>query len=193
MSTDLMAFLNSIQPETGKRSFMSKAPNGNPNNVTFNPGEEERSIRWVQNECEHGKDVLYTPATFSDRRLAANAVAVKSIWADIDCGRDKNYPSQDAAQTAVNEWTVRTGLHYPQILVNSGYGIHAYWVFKEAITPDQWKYLADNFKRLCIGTGLSVDHSRTTDIASLMRLPGTWNHKYDQKRLVEIIHFDIEG
>ena len=83
-------------------------------------------------------NVYVTPATFKQfSRKAEEAVAVKSFFIDLDIGEkyvkeNKGYPDREAGFAALNKFLDDTGLPEP-CRINSGRGIHAYWIFDEEI------------------------------------------------------------
>lgn len=126
------------------------------------------------------------------QRTAEDALGASCFWVDLDCGPDKATPDKDGKvkgyidqKTAVDaliEWCKAVGLDKPNVLVNSGGGIHAYWTFERFIEKAEWKALAESLKALTQNPGgdikpLRADGSRTADIASFMRMPGTTHLK----------------
>lgn len=112
-------------------------------------------------------------------RTQQNAATQKALWLDIDCGKnDSPYANSTQAIQAVTAFIKQTHLPLPMV-VSSGMGLHLYWTFHEAITTDQWNKLASMLKTLCVHFGLVVDHSRTMDAASVLRIPGTTNFGKD--------------
>lgn len=111
-------------------------------------------------------------------RVQDNVLLVKSIWLDLDVGEgsDKKYPDQASAVRALGNFLREAGLPRP-LLVNSGYGVHAYWPLTETLLPSRWKYTTDKLKALCNGMGLLADPSRTGDTASVLRPIGSTNRK----------------
>ena len=74
-------------------------------------------------------------------------------------------------------------------VVDSGKGLHVYWALTAPITPDQWKHTATKLKQECnrLNVLLHADPSRTSDIASILRLPDTKNYKTDPALDVKLI------
>ena len=65
-------------------------------------------------------------------RTSSNWLAAKAFWSDIDCGHTKalegkGYATQKEGAKALLGWCKSKGLPFP-MLVNSGRGIHAYWL-----------------------------------------------------------------
>jgi len=135
-------------------------------------------------------DTYYALAGFNDehKRKQINVVAVRSLWLDIDTQENKpkeTYVDRREAAQKVIQFSDEVGMPRPT-LVSSGFGLHVYWPTTEDMTGGQWKALAEQLKAACLKWGLAVDPSRTTDEASVLRVPGTRNHKTPAKRQVKI-------
>lgn len=111
-------------------------------------------------------------------RTTDNVKAVKSFWLDVDCGEGKPYATQADGFAALKTFCDAVGLPKPCI-VNSGRGLHVYWPLTADITREQWKTAAQRLKALCSEHGFEADPARTADVASILRLPETLNHKSD--------------
>jgi hypothetical protein len=113
-----------------------------------------------------------------DRRKAIDAAFVRSLWVDIDCGKSsdpeflRSYPSQRDAVSALSGVCTEHFLP-PTAVVNSGTGVHAYWRLDRDLTAAEWVPMAAKFKALLALHGIKADPSRTADIASVLRPPGT--------------------
>ena len=68
------------------------------------------------------------------------------------------------------------------MLINSGYGIHVYWVLTESISYAEWLPVAQGLKDMCIQHNLLADNGVTADAARVLRVPGTRNHKHDTQK-----------
>ena len=91
-------------------------------------------------------------------------------------GVGKEYTNQNEAFHDLKRFTKETGLPRP-MLVNSGYGIHVYWVLRESVSYAEWLPVAQALKDMCIRHNLSADNGVTADAARVLRVPGTHNHK----------------
>lgn len=114
-------------------------------------------------------------------RTHENVNLVKAYWLDLDVGptepgKPPKYATQGDALKGLNEFLIATEMPKPMI-VNSGYGIHAYWPLNAAVLPGQWNVTAALFKQLTNELGLLADNSRTSDSASILRPIGTHNRK----------------
>lgn len=122
--------------------------------------------------------------------------AVPALWADIDIAGDghskKAYPpSYDAACEMLSLIGVR-----PSIVINSGYGLWAWWILREPIliggdggsslevaaeTARRWHLTVAACAR---SKGWVLDS--VFDISRIARMPGTYNHKMAEPRLSHI-------
>ena len=62
------------------------------------------------------------------------------------------------------------------ILINSGNGIHAYWLFDRTLSRQEWNPLAKRLKQLCKEHGLIVD-DKVFEAARVLRPTGSFNFK----------------
>ncbi len=117
-------------------------------------------------------------------RKAEKAVALKSLWLDIDCGDDKPYASPEAAGAALITFLDQAQIPWPTITVRSGGGLHVYWTFDRALIPQEWYPLACALVEAAKRHGLHADTKVTTDAARVLRPPETFNHKTSERRPV---------
>lgn len=109
-------------------------------------------------------------------RTAKNAKWFKAFWVDLDCGEGKPYEGQAVALDGLRNFCKSTGLPKPTI-INSGRGVHAYWSLTEVISYNDWKPVAEAFKKLCAANNLHADPAVTADAARILRVPETLNFK----------------
>ena len=120
-----------------------------------------------------------------NNRTHENATYFRSLWVDIDCGLTKaapdengvikGYVDQKTGLAAFQQFCKAVGLPRP-ILINSGNGIHAYWLLEATLEQWQWKPLAERLRELCTEHGLIVDAS-VFEASRVLRIPGTFNYK----------------
>lgn len=122
------------------------------------------------------------------RCRAADVIGIVGLWADIDL-------RSDAHPNASLPDSVEAGRHIlpenlpPTFLVDTGNGLHAWWKFKEpmlfehdddrlaAVTlSERWQTF---LKYRAADKGYAFD--RLADLARVLRIPGTFNHKNPQK------------
>jgi hypothetical protein len=125
-----------------------------------------------------GANVFVALNSFSGfSRKGDDAIFARSFFVDLDVGNTaQKYPDQAAAHAALSAFVERTELP-PPIVINSGGGIHAYWMFDSDVPSLEWKIYAEKFKTFCMQEGLLIDPVVTSDRARILRVPGTMNHK----------------
>ena len=64
-------------------------------------------------------------------RTGENALYAKAQWLDLDGDQKENL-------VQLTEFCKATGLPRPNLIVNSGNGIHAYWLFDQDIPKKLW-------------------------------------------------------
>jgi len=140
--------------------------------------------KWVK----QNKDIYFALSTFekSGKRTAENARHIRSLFIDMD-----GYENKKAAAFALDGFLAKTGIDLlgSPYIVSSGGGLHCYWPFTEDVEVDEWKPVAENFKRLCRQEALSIDMTVTADAARVLRIPETFNNKakYATPRPVRIL------
>ncbi len=127
----------------------------------------------------------------SDNRTATNVTGAYAFWGDIDCGLNKavsgkGYINEDEALIALQEFCKRACLPMPTFIIASGGGLHVYWVLDSFISCEKWQSYAIKIKALNHALSFLADDTRTADIASVLRMPGTLNHKYKPPRAVTL-------
>ncbi len=111
-------------------------------------------------------------------RNQANAVALKSLYADLDVGpEDHKYDTFEEMQTEFFRFIKETGLPRPTYGVRSGNGGHVHWIFNRALTPEEYLSLAYAIVEALKRHGVKCDGGCTTDTARVLRIPDTFNHK----------------
>lgn len=123
---------------------------------------------------------VYTEPT---NRKGENVQAIKALWADFDVGEKKPYAKQREPVQEFEDFRAAVNLPKSHV-VSSGNGIHMYLPFTKAIPPENWDRLAALFAQCMDHFGLKHDPSRTTDKASILRVPGTSNYKTDPAKAV---------
>ena len=91
---------------------------------------------------------------------------ISTLWLDID---EKDGTPKDEALKLLREW-----IHKPSYIIDSGHGIHAYWVLREPVEPSEFRRVEAINKALAhkFNGDMSV-----VDIARIMRVPGSLNVK----------------
>jgi hypothetical protein len=176
-----IAFLKKVLPPQGRYCAFVKIRGGKKFNRFFETVEE--LWEYMRETDRDGDDAYFALGSYGedDERKQRNVIALRCLWLDIDCGEGKPYRDVEEATTALKRFCDGAKLPKPMI-VKSGHGVHVYWPFKQAISPREWLPYAEGLKAACIAHGLKADSARTADCASILRPPGTHNHKDDRPR-----------
>ena len=133
-----------------------------------------------------GSDVFVALGTFEGySRKAEDCLFVRSFFIDLDVGEGKEYDSKEAAHAALYKLEGLAGLPTP-VVIDSGGGIHAYWIMDTDIPKDVWKPAAEIFKTICL-EHIAIDPVVTADAARIMRCPETFNYKTGIPRPTSVI------
>lgn len=132
------------------------------------PETADSAAEWAVEKSRAGHEVYFCAHLLTDpRRIKENAAAVHTLWGDLD---GAEVPEGEITPTAVVE--------------SSPGKFHCYWRLTDAIPPETAEGLN---KRLALAIGADPSGS---DLTQLLRVPGTVNHKYEDKPVVEI--YDLE-
>ena len=130
---------------------------------------------------EDGKEV-YVCVGLTNSALPANArtstknvVALPGLWADIDILHEA-HKSRTLPGTIGEAKAILPPQFPPSILVHSGHGLQGWWLYRE---PEASDGLCERLQAVMRGSaalhGWSLD--ATHDMARVLRVPGTTNHK----------------
>jgi phage/plasmid-associated DNA primase len=76
----------------------------------------------------------------------------------------------------------------PSIVVNSGGGLHLYWLLKEPLPAQEYRERLEALNKKL--ASILAGDAAATDVCRLMRLPGTTNSKYGSQRKVVVEKLD---
>jgi len=140
----------------------------------------EEVIGAANDLSDNGWNAFFALGTYKEAgsRVADNVMQMKSFFLDLDCGPDKEFADQATAIAELRNFCTQHKLPTPT-LVNSGRGIHVYWILSEAVGRDDWWQVAERLKSLCASSGFKADPAVTSDAARILRVPATYNYKYD--------------
>ena len=117
----------------------------------------------------------------AQRGGAADCVAIPGLWADVDIATGPgihqiaNLPADLAsAKALIDRFPFK-----PTAVVASGYGLQPWWVFAEPVPADEAVVLLKRWRATLakIAEQASVHLDDVSDLARMMRLPGTFNRK----------------
>jgi hypothetical protein len=152
-----------------------------PVQTFFKPGAYQNAIAEAMRLSGIGYDAYFGTSTYAtpDNRTAANVHVCKVFKLDLDVcadALDKKYASKKDAVASLIDFCAETGLPMP-VLVDSGGGVHCYWIMAEALTPDEGRLYSEKLKAITIGHSMKTDITITADIARILRVPDTLNYK----------------
>lgn len=154
----------------------------------------EEAINFALAYSAAGLDTYFGIAEYVSptSRVSLNAFGAWSFIADIDVGHDKaaagkGYATVEEARQAICDFCAKTGLPESTTINNSGAGLHVFWAFDQFLEREEWLAYATKLKALMKICGFHADPSRTADIASVLRVPGTLNYKYAPPRSVTVL------
>ena len=183
-----LEFVAAVLPPPGNGRYCVVELSRKKEHVYVHTLEEAQPVidRWKK----AGEDIYFALGTFGEgenKRTAENVQMVKTFAVDVDCNHPKDipdedgnikpkaYPSAKAAAQAIMDFTESTGLSAlgDPWMVASGGGVHAYWPLSEAVDVNEWKPVAEAFKRMCYQKKLDIDPTVTSDASRVLRVPDT--------------------
>lgn len=181
---DAKEFLHKTLPATGDY-FAAYVANGR---FTQHKLQHQDALVQFADKIKSKKcDVYFATGSFGEQRTQDQCRNKRALYLDIDCGVGKLYADKKTAITELFTFCDNQFIR-PNILVDSGGGIHAYWTFVNEISVEAWVPMATALKELCELHGLAADPTVTADAARILRVPGTYNQKEETPREVKIIH-----
>ena len=178
-------FLESILSSQGRYCIFSSNPETAQVSQSFVDTIEEAYALGVDLDA-YGNNVYFALATYNkenNKRTTQNIHSHKALFLDLDCGTNKDFADQVSALGALRDFCSELSLPKP-VLVNSGNGVHVYWVLEEEVSYDEWLPVATKLKRACTDHGLYADPAVTADGARVLRLPDTHNYKAEARKPV---------
>ncbi|GAA4676640.1 hypothetical protein GCM10023347_33680 [Streptomyces chumphonensis] len=126
------------------------------------------------------------------------AYGLRGLWSDLDFGTVGHKPAPGALPLPPDEQAVlrvvsESGLPDPTGLIWSGYGAYAWWWLDEphliGDDRDRVKQLSEDWQTILAAAAHRNGWSHDTgvsDLARILRIPGTVNRKADQEKLATI-------
>jgi hypothetical protein len=183
---DVNKFINTVLGDDGYYCLFAYNKDGKRTQKFFTDKQELLEESKVLDA--NGYNTFFGLATYKveGSRKANNTVSMKSLFIDIDCGAGKDYATKREALDALKEFCIKLKLPAP-LVVDSGGGLHCYWVLTESVGIADWVTVAERLKRVCAEEGLYADPAVTSDAARVLRVPDTHNYKKDTPRPVKIL------
>jgi len=181
-------FIRTLLPTNGLYALFAKHKNEEWPRQTFHD-TVEGLLKAL--DAYDGYDLYCGVASFKDDsdRKQHNVHEIKAFFLDLDA---KDFGSKKEALTQLQAFCKVTKLPKPT-LIDSGRGIHVYWLLDKAIDGSTWTKVATKLKGLCVQHGLKADPAVTSDSARVMRIAGTFNHKGEDPVPCRVLQFDPEA
>lgn len=149
----------------------------------FTSAQRDRLIQYLIRSTESNMFVRIAPLAVAPkvgRGYAADSLGSGVLWHDIDKVKNeaRTIKRLNASDTP------------PTLIISSGYGIHAYWLLEE-FCRDLRAIKARNkwIREELSPTSEDEKADSVFDLARVMRVPGTYNLKYDDRKLARILEF----
>jgi hypothetical protein len=181
-------FLRSLFPDL-RDEFIERRCISLDKTVTqyFYPSVESIISDWEQIRLKAGREHIYFGVCPRSERKGDKAAvrSLRSLWVDLDF---KSFPGGESeARESLRKFSLP-----PTFVVQSGHGLHLYWVLKTSVAitgPSDTFRLESYLKGLA--TALNGDPA-SAELARVLRIPATYNHK-DTKAVpvkIEIMNLD---
>lgn len=153
--------------EPGDYVFLSiKTPRWKDSYFKFDSAIKGKVRDWLRQNNPKNLDVYFCPLPFSQpERLAKFVKPVNILWSDVDDGDPKKL-----RPTVL--WESSPGRH------------HALWFIKDKMHAEDAALLNKSLTYY-----LGADKGGW-DLSQVLRIPGTYNHKYASKPQVKLLHWD---
>lgn len=173
---ELKEFYTSALPPTGNYWIAVQSPTGNFYQEKFEYLSD--ALRYMVDKSKTC-NVYFATGSFGDARDIEHVQLKKSFYIDIDCGAGatKQYASKKDAADALTKFLKNTKFPVPTAIVDSGNGLHVYWMLKEAVSLQDWQPVALRLIEFCSENNLKIDAGITRNAACILRSPGTYNRK----------------
>jgi hypothetical protein len=171
-------FLKRVLPASGGDYFGVTISDAGPTTRKFSTVEELNA--WVD-RYRTSKNVYFATGVYDAKRQIKHTKLKKALYVDLDVGaavpgKPPKYATKKEALSELLEYC-RDKFLPPSLIVDSGGGIHAYWVFDQPMPLARWTALATEFKKHLADNGVLADPAVTGDAARILRVPNTMNFK----------------
>lgn len=157
------------------------------------PDQTDELARWlVATGGLYSVGVHATEPEGGSRGVEDDVCAITMLWCDVDTDAGDHKANLRPPSHAAVLATLQ-GLDVPpSLIVDSGGGLHAYWMLREpwelydARERADAKAVVEQVQRaVAVSIGSPVDN--TSDLARILRVPGTLSRKYDPPRMVRAV------
>lgn len=161
----------------------------------------DEAVAYAYNLAKQKRDIYFgvglldkeLPVT--KRGTEADIIALPGVYADIDIAGSNHKSNKQYPTSMESVMDILKLFPASSIIISTGGGIHCYWLFNEPliISSDSERKRAKSLlvdMQSCLREELNkhgFDMDNTADLARVLRLPGSHNHKNDQPAPVKII------
>jgi hypothetical protein len=129
------------------------------------------------------------------KRDADTCAYMKCVFLDIDVGAaavasHQGYATQEEALVALHDLLEKAALPTP-FIVDSGVGVHAYWVFEKQIPKHEFIPYAKLFRDLCKQYLYFDKGANAVDVARCMRWVDSINYSETPPRPTKVLHGEL--
>ena len=134
---------------------------------------------------------------YNQRAKDQDIIAIPCLWCDIDVASEFAHAHENLLPSFNLAMKVFPPEFEPTIIVNSGYGLHAYWIFDEIldtstqIGKDLAKSMLSTLQNRIRKIAAPYFIDPTANLSMMLRIPGTRNwkgNKIDDAPISSIIH-----
>ena len=186
---DTIEFFQALYPEeTEGHTYLWTMPD--KRTQVFSCAAHADTAQAAQKASDAGKDVYFSVGVSErlfrahERAKSADIVAIPALWVDIDIAGDA-HAAKALPPDYISARALLPEMLDPSIVVHSGHGIHAYYLFRELLDTrtDEERSAAEELLRRLQGAvraraaehGWHVDS--VPDLCRVLRVPGTLNRK----------------
>lgn len=121
----------------------------------------------------------------------SNCHKLNALFVDIDCGQEghKKESMFKSKQDALDFINNMNAFPKPSIIVDSGNGLHLYWLLKQPITLTSGREIS-HIESLLKQLSLIFGGDTAYDVSRVLRVPGTYNYKTDPSKQCKILKAD---
>jgi hypothetical protein len=171
---DQKKFLKRILPANGSY-FVARIKNKRLTQVMCETLDD--ALQQITKFAKARYNVFIATGSFAQTRRIENCTGKQILYADIDCKPvGGQYISKAEAAKGIRG-AIQRGIPEPSAIIDSGGGLHLYWVLATTMLPTEWNELAKAFEYACAECKLNIDKGISTDAARILRVPGTVNYK----------------
>ena len=155
---------------------------------TMEDGMAARLIADAQHLCEQHRDVYFStcpakkiPASNADmcRVRRQDVSCIPAYFMDVDTSADEAKAGKRVPESVPQAVEALMSLPCPpSALVQSGHGLHAYWLLDQPASPSAAPAMRAFADAVARATGFPDLDTHATEPARILRVPGTMNYKH---------------